>query len=177
MQKPGRYFGTAWFAQPSKREELRCAWSAQRSASLLPSKRRRNRDHENVTFNRKVELDGWLVGVMWEITSLLLYPLTRYSLTRLPAAGRQKMSKGDARTREPVSLELTTFGGIATCDICVDVSHERIIILINSEQWHCRGPLDTLNTCHQHITHATASIRLVAVYLDRVPDLCLYHHD
>ena len=102
--------GTAWNVQPSKTEELRCPWFTQWSASLLPSIRRcgqfRNRNHENV------EPDGPSIGSLWGITSLLLDPLARYSLL---VASRQKMSKGATRAGELASLELTTFGSIATC--------------------------------------------------------------
>ena len=102
--------GTAWSVQPSKTEELRCPWFTQWSASLLPSTRRcrhsRNRNHGNV------EPDGPSIGSLWAVTSLLIDPLARYSLL---VAGKQKMSKGAARTGELASLELTTFHSTATC--------------------------------------------------------------
>ena len=89
----------------------------------------------------------------WNIASLLLCPLARYSLTLV--AGRKCQRR--AKTRQPVSLELTTFRSTATCYICVGVSHERILILINN---HIRTAGDRW-TPQTHVTYTFPMIQLV----------------
>lgn len=101
----------------------------------------------------EIEPNGCSIGSLWNIASLLLYPLARYSLTLV--AGRKRQRR--ARTRKPVSLELTTFRSTATCYICVGVSHERILILINN---HIRTAGDHW-TPQKHVTYTFPMPQLV----------------